>query len=486
MRRFRTDVTVIEHLPRLMPNQLDDAASALLLAHIEAMNIRVLLAQGVRAVRGSARVEGVELRSGEVLACDTLVVAAGIRPNVELARAAGLSVGRGIRVDDAMRTSDAQIYAVGECAEHRERIYGLVAPGLEQAAVAAHNLLGGTARYTPSITATRLKVVGLPVFSIGRVGEQDKLDLARATTWRGEAGAYRKLVTERGRLIGAIAIGEVPDLGRLQEAIQVTRRVWPWQAWRFGRTGSLWSSAQPAAVQAWPAGAAVCNCTGVTRGKLGAAIDSGCRSVEALAAATGASTVCGSCRPLLAELLGASAAREPVRWNRLLGGVALTMLLACLALFVAPGISYPGSVQVGWSWDVLWREGFWKQVSGFTLLGLSVVAAVLSLRKRWRRFSFGGFDGWRALHVALGIAVVAGLLVHTGGRLGNQLNALLATGYTGLLAAGALAAVVIGREHRLQPAHARRLRSAFLWTHILLFWPLPVLLGFHVFKTYYF
>jgi nitrite reductase (NADH) large subunit len=162
------------------------------------------------------------------------------------------------------------------------------------------------------------------------------------------------------------------------------------------------------------------------------------------------------------------------------------MLLACLALFVAPGIAYPGSVQVGWSWDVLWREGFWKQVSGFTLLGLSVVAAVLSLRKRWRRFSFGGFDGWRALHVALGIAVVAGLLVHTGGRLGSQLNALLATGYTGLLAAGALAAVVIGREHRLQPAHARRLRSAFLWTHILLFWPIPVLLGFHVFKTYYF
>jgi nitrite reductase (NADH) large subunit len=143
-------------------------------------------------------------------------------------------------------------------------------------------------------------------------------------------------------------------------------------------------------------------------------------------------------------------------------------------------------VQVAWSWDVLWRESLWKQVSGFTLLGLTVIAAVLSLRKRWRRFSFGGFDHWRALHVSLGIAIVVGLLVHSGGRLGSQLNALLAASYTGLLAVGALAAVVIGREHQLQSANARRLRSAFLWTHILLFWPVPVLLGFHVFKTYYF
>jgi nitrite reductase (NADH) large subunit len=486
MRRFNTEVIVIEHLPRLMPRQLDDAASGLLLTHIEAMGIRVRLGEAVRSVRGSVRVEGIELRGGGSIDCDTLIVAAGIRPNVELARSAGLSIGRGIRVDDQMRTSDPRIYAVGECAEHRERVYGLVVPGLEQAAVAAHCLTGGHAFYTPSATATRLKVVGLPVFSMGRVGEDDKLDLAATVSWRTRGGAYRKILTERGRLIGAIAVGEVPDLGRMQEALTRARMVWPWQAWRFRRTGSLWSSGQPDSVCAWPATTTVCNCTGVTRARLGAALADGCASVEALAAATGASTVCGSCRPLLAELLGGSVARAPVAWHRLVLGVALVVLVAAALLLGAPGVPYAESVQAGTTWDVLWRDGFWKQVSGYGLLALTVVALMLSLRKRWARLRLGSFDGWRALHAALGIAIAAALLVHTGGRLGSQLNAWLVLSFLGLILVGALAAVVISREHRVAAAQARRVRSTLTWAHVLFFWPVPVLLGFHVFKFYYY
>jgi nitrite reductase (NADH) large subunit len=486
MRRFNTEVIVIEHLPRLMPRQLDDAASALLLRHIEAMGIRVRLGDAARSVLGSARVEGIELRSGDSIDCDTLVVAAGIRPNIELARSAGLSVGRGIRVDDRMQTSDARIYAVGECAEHRERIHGLVGPGLEQAAVAAHCLAGGDAIYTPSATATRLKVVGLPVFSMGRVGEDDKLDLATALAWRSHEGAYRKLLTERGRLIGAMAVGEMPDLSRVQEALARSRRVWPWQAWRFRRTGSLWPRGQADSVCAWAAGATVCNCTGVTRGRLGTAIAQGCASVPMLAAATGASTVCGSCRPLLAELLGGMAARTPVGWHRSVLAIAVFVLIAAALLLGAPAVPYVPSVQAGDSWDLLWRESFWKQASGYSLLALTVVALALSLRKRWTRLRFGGFDAWRALHAALGIAIAAALLAHTGARLGSHLNAALVTSFSALVLVGALAAVTVSCEHRLAPARARRVRSALVWVHILLFWPVPVLLGFHVFKTYYF
>jgi nitrite reductase (NADH) large subunit len=375
---------------------------------------------------------------------------------------------------------------VGECVEHRERIYGLVAPGLEQAAVAAHCISGAQAVYVPSATATRLKVVGLPVFSRGRVGEDDKLDLATAASWRSREGGYRKILTERGRLIGAIAVGEAPELGRVQEALTRARIVWPWQVWHFRRTGSLWRSSQPATVSAWPATATVCNCTGVTRGRLGAAMVNGCASVEALSGATGAGTVCGSCRPLLAELLGAAAARPPVAWHRTVFGVALFMAVAAAALLLAPAVPYPHSVQVRWAWDALWRDGFWKQVSGFTLLALTLVALTLSLRKRWSRLRLGAFDGWRALHAALGIALAAALVVHTGGRLGSELNAGLVVSFSGLLLVGAMAAGVVGKEHRLAPLHARRLRSALTWAHILLFWPVPVLLGFHVFKTYYY
>src|SRR5690606_29068888 len=138
-----------------------------------------------------------------------------------------------------------------------------------------------------------------------------------------------------------------------------------------------------------------------------------------------------------------------------------------------------------WRWDILWRDSLWKQASGYSLLALTLVALSLSLRKRWPRVRLGSFGGWRALHAVLGIGLAAALVVHTGGRFGSQLNAGLAISCTGLLLAGALAAGVVSRAHRLDAANARRLRSALTWVHILLFWPVPVLLGFHVFKTYY-
>ncbi|MGN2393314.1 FAD-dependent oxidoreductase, partial [Pelomicrobium sp. G1] len=139
--------------------------------------------------------EGVRLRSGETLACDTVVIATGIVPNTRLARQAGLAVGRGIRVDDQLRTSDPHIYAIGECAEHRGQVYGLVAPGLEQAAVAAHVITGGDARYVGSVTATRLKVLRIPVFSVGEAVGEPGFDAARHRVYAEPAqGVYRKVV----------------------------------------------------------------------------------------------------------------------------------------------------------------------------------------------------------------------------------------------------------------------------------------------------
>ena len=262
------------------------------------------------------------------------------------------------------------------------------------------------------------------------------------------------------------------------------RNVWPWQLWRFVRTGSLWPEEELGSVEAWPAATAVCNCTGVTRGDLGRALNEGCATVEALAARTGASTVCGSCRPLLAELAGASAPAEPARgWKTLLGAGGLALPAALLFLLVA--IPYAATVQLSWQWDLLWRESFWKQMSGFTVLGLAVLLSVMSLRKRIRRFTLGDFPLWRVAHAVLGVLTVAGLAVHTGGRLGSNLNLLLMASFLGVVALGAIAGGVIALEHRLG-AGAVRLRRTWLWAHIFVAWPIPVLLGFHVLKTYYF
>src|SRR5690606_2946186 len=169
-------------------------------------------------VRGNGAVESIELQSGARIRCDTIVLATGIRPNTGLALQSGIAVGRGIRVDDELRTSDASIYAIGECAEHRGVVHGLVGPGLEQAAVAVGVIAGGAVRYTGSIAASSLKVAGIPVFSVGRLADNDVPHDARRHLWRGADGATGSLVTHRGRLIGACGVGTLQEYHPLREA----------------------------------------------------------------------------------------------------------------------------------------------------------------------------------------------------------------------------------------------------------------------------
>ena len=486
LQKHHTAITVIEHANRLMAQQLDEEAAELLREHILALGIQVSLGDSVRRVLGDTHIIGVELLSGRSIACDTLVIATGIRPNLDLARQAGIAVGRGIRVDDRMQTSDPNVYAIGECAEHRGRIYGLVAPGLEQAGVAAHHVAGGTSHFTGSQLATRLKVVGVKVFSAGRTGDHEVIRRKKTLTWRSSDNrSYRKLLLQRNRLVGAIACGDWEESGRVQESVENLRHLWPWQSRRFLRYGRLWPERAADAVSDWPSGAIVCQCTGTTRGTLAAAMHNGHCTVEALTAHTGAGSVCGSCRPLLAELAG-SGPPAPERGSRTLIWTAVSALIAALAILLAPAIPFPDSVQHAVRWDLLWREGLIKQISGFTLLALGVAVSLISLRKRVSRVRFGEFSGWRVVHVLLGTLAAATLIAHTGLRLGHHLNLYLMLCFTGLLLVGALAGGVIGWQHVLPNRLARRARSWSLWAHIVLLWPLPALLGFHVLKTYWF
>lgn len=379
LRRYRTEVVVIEQSPRLMANQLDDRAAALMRERVEANGIEVAIDDGPMAILGDLRVKGVSLRSGRVIECDTVVLAAGIRPNVDLARDGGLAFQRGVVVDDQLRTSAPDIYAVGDCAQHRGIVYGLAAPGFEQAAVVARVIAGVDAQYAGSLSATRLKVASWPVFSMGEVGAWQWPDLSHPYIYEAD-GVYRKLIVRRGRLIGALALGEWNAMARVQEAVQQRRRLWPWELTRFIRSGEPWTE-EARTIAAWPAEVTVCNCTGVTRGQLSGAIASGYASVSALTARTGACGVCGSCRPLLESLLGDSAPREAmplaqrVLW---LAGVALVFSL----LFALPfNIPYVWRETLAWHWDDLWRNSLYKQISGFSLLTLAVLLAVIGLSR---------------------------------------------------------------------------------------------------------
>lgn len=484
MRVYGTSVSVVEHNSHLMYQQLDAAAGNMLQAHMATLNIRVFVGSGVREVLGERRVERLRLRDDSEIPCDTLIIAAGIRPNIDLARDAGLRVGRGIVVNDQLQTSDPDIHAIGDCAEHDGIVYGLVGPGYEQAAVASAHIAGRRVSYLGSVTSTTLKVAGCPVFSMGAIDSMRDVPGGIVYADTG-SGLYRRIQLQNGRLTGAIGIGEWSTKCQVQKAVQQRRMVFPWQRLRFRLDGDPWAS-EEASVALWPASAIVCNCTGVTRGQLSRHIAEGRDSLDALREQCGACTVCGSCQPQILDLLGSDAELQPMRfWKPITLAAVLAGVLGLLyALW--PGLPYQNTVQSAFAWDVLWRENRFRQISGFTLLGGGVLLAILSLRKRLSSLRWLDFSVWRVFHVVLGALLLLVLLVHSGARLGQNLNLWLMVSFLGVLLSGSLLGLTIGTEHRTPLRLNRYVQKNALWLHILFLWPLPVLLGFHIAKTYYF
>ncbi|MEM7400579.1 MAG: FAD-dependent oxidoreductase [Pseudomonadota bacterium] len=483
-----TKVTLIENTDRLLGQQLDNEASKLLQKEIVSLGIDIIIGDGVIEAIVNERLNGIRLRSGKEIACDTLIVATGIRPNINLAKSAGLTYSRGITVNNAMQTSNRDIYAIGECVEYQSKVYGLVAPGLEQASVAAANISKIVNNYAGSIAASRLKVVGTQVFSMGPMGVNEIQHFGITYSYHDDKkGVYRKILVHRYRLKGAIGIGDWAETVRLQTIIGKNKWIFPWQIVRFINSGNIWPEEVSQSVNAWPSHALVCQCMGVTRGSIGNAISAGACKLEEVSKKTGASTVCGSCKPLVQDLLGTQSMHEPVAMYKTLIGFSSFALLAALLFFLAPAIPYATSVQHDWHWDVLWREQFNKQVSGFTILGLFIVGLLVSLRKRIRIFDkLGKFEFWRMFHILLGILAVLGLVAHTGFRMGNGLSFFLMLSFTCMIFVGAISTGVIGFEHRISNALATRVRRLSVLWHILLFWPVPVLLAWHILKSYWY
>jgi nitrite reductase (NADH) large subunit len=202
-------VTLIHLMDRLMERQLDAPAAHLLKMLVERKGIEVLLEANTARLHGEKSVEGIELTDGRRIDANAVIFAAGIRPNVALAKDAGISVNRGIVVDDQLQTGITDIFAVGECAEHRGICYGLVEPAYEQARVLARHLAGGSAAYGGSVVATNLKVSGVAVFSAGDFIAAEGSETIVLNDAR--RGTYKKLVIANGRLTGAVLVGDTPD-----------------------------------------------------------------------------------------------------------------------------------------------------------------------------------------------------------------------------------------------------------------------------------
>jgi nitrite reductase (NADH) large subunit len=288
-------VTVIHLMDRVMERQLDAGAADLLLPRLRELGVEVLLERQTDAIVGDVSARAVRFRGGEQLETDLVVVSIGIRPEASLARAAGVRCERGIVVDDQMRTSAPGAVAVGECAEHGGVVYGLVAPIMEQARVAAATLLDMPGEpYRGSVPSARLKVAGIDLVAIGAAegdSEAVSVDLV--------AGVYRKLVVRDGLAAGAVLLGDVRGSEALLAQIAAAEPL-PDPLGRLAAAAELGPEDLPHAAQ-------VCNCNGVSKGELVAAVsEGGCATPREVMARTRAGTGCGSCRSTVTAIVAAA------------------------------------------------------------------------------------------------------------------------------------------------------------------------------------
>jgi ferredoxin-nitrate reductase len=296
LRAHGVEVTVVHPEAWLMERQLDRPSAAMLLRAIEALEIEVRLGAVAEAVIGESAVEGLLLADGSLLPAEMIVVAAGVVPDVGLARDAGLEVQRAIVVDDELRTSAPGVYAVGECVQHREVVYGLWAPLLEQAKVAGASMAGMPAAFRGAVPATTLKVAGVDLFCGGEAAPASGDDEVIVLDSR--RGRYRRLLLRGERLVGTILLGDLRDAAALREHLGARRRL-----------PEALLEPMPAGVRAPVVagddpGATVCTCMSVTHGEIQEAIASqGLRSLAEVGSRTRAGTGCGTCHPAIESLL---------------------------------------------------------------------------------------------------------------------------------------------------------------------------------------
>lgn len=298
------DVTVVHIMGHLMERQLDEAAGYLLRKSLEEKGITVRLQANSKEIVGQdGKVRALMLDDGTELPCDLLVMAVGIRPNIDLAKQIGLATGRGIHVDDQMLTSDADVFAVGECVEHDGAIFGLVAPLYDQAKVAAKTILGEEASFVQKTLSTKLKVTGCDLFSAGDFAEgEGREDIVFRDPAR---GVYKRLVIEGDKLVGAVMYGDTADgnwfFGLIKDETPIDDMR---DTLIFGPAYQGGAASDPlSAVAALPLDAEICGCNGVCKGQIVDAINAGATDLAAVKATTKASASCGTCTGLVEQVL---------------------------------------------------------------------------------------------------------------------------------------------------------------------------------------
>lgn len=294
-------VDVIHLMHYLMERQLDPTASKMLQAELEAQGMNFLMEKQTVEILGDERVTGIRFKDGEMIETDLIVMSAGIIPNTKLAKESGIDVNRGIIINDFMETTQEDIYAVGECAEHREICYGLVAPLYEQAKVLAQQICGiDTAPYEGSFVGTQLKVAGVDLFSAGEITEDTS---TKAIKVHNEFdGVYKKVLIRENQVVGIVLYGDTKDSTRLFRMLTQKQDVSKMTSISILKSADGEQGASD--VTSIPDDEIICGCNGVTKGTIVEAIKTKeLKTVAEVGGCTNAGRSCGRCKPMIGEIL---------------------------------------------------------------------------------------------------------------------------------------------------------------------------------------
>jgi nitrite reductase (NADH) large subunit len=315
LKRRGMSVAVVHLMPTLMERQLDTAAGQLLQRDLDRRGIAFFTDGQTEEITGDDRVRSVRLADGREIPADLVVMAVGIRPNIALAKAAGLDANRGVVVADNMQTTDPSIFAVGECAEHRGQCFGLVAPLWDMAKVCAHHLAGGEEMlFAAPALSTRLKITGIDVFSAGALVAADEAD-DEITLQDAAHGTYKKLVLRDGKLVGAVLYGDVADGAWYFDLMRQGTDVGEIRAKMIFGQAHAEGAGKPASISVATMSdeMQICGCNGVSKGSICRAItEKGLTTLDEVRAHTKASASCGSCSGMVQKILAHATGGEVV------------------------------------------------------------------------------------------------------------------------------------------------------------------------------
>lgn len=486
---------LLEKSARLLSRQLDVETSVALQEFVESQGLRVHLTRRTDRITRSANGLTIQFTDETNLVVDAVILAAGIRPRDELAAAAGLAVNPegGVIVDDLLQTSGFHVWALGECVNHQGIVYGLVGPCYQMADVLTENLLAvkerarPPARFRGASRATRVKLEGLEVATLGEpIGATSE---GITITQRGK-NHCRTLIVHQNQILSAIGVGAWPERPRLETAILDGQTISDAEIARFRKSGDLWPAGTVLPVNEWPDHGTVCSCLGITCGQLRSACTHPNMSAEQYSEATGAGTVCGSCRPLIREFAGEKSVAEKSFAGRLL--LAASVITA-VGILIGLGVGrwqYAETISDSSFWiETLWRDPWTRKLSGSVLAIVAVLGLGISLRKRWGWLSFASHSFWRTVHGVVGAACLIAFATHTGFSLGHGLTLALGCLFLAVSFSGALTGMVAAMEPRLIGPSGLRMRAWrpwLTWMHIALLIPLPLLLAFHILSVLYF